>query len=149
MKNLLVAVDKPKDADQLIAEAVKFARLTDAKIWLIHVAEANPEDFLARETGPQFKYEKRSEERKKEGARIMQWANDVNEKTSIAAEGLIIEGPVTKSIKKIVEEHNIDLVIAGHRKKNFLYGLFTENKKRDLVDELKIPLLAVPLLETL
>jgi nucleotide-binding universal stress UspA family protein len=145
MKNILVAVDQPKNADQLTAHVVKIAKFTNAKIWIIHVAEANPEDFLARETGPQYVYDKRTEEHKKEAAFIKQWAQEVVEKHNVSAEGLLIEGSVTKSIKKIVEEHKIDLVVAGHKKKNLLYGLFTENKKKDLIDELKIPLLAVPL----
>ena len=145
MKNLLVAVDEPKEVDQLTAEAVKIAKLTDAKIWIIHVTKSDPDDFLAREAGPQYMYDKRAEERKKEAACLKQWAEDVVNKHNLAAEGLLIEGPITKSIRKIVEERNIELVVAGHRKKNFLYGLFTANKKKDLVDELKIPLLAVPL----
>ena len=145
MKNILVAIDEAKEADQLTAQAVKLAKLSDAKIWIIHVTESNPDDFLAREAGPQYKYDKRGEEQKQEAETLHQWATDLIQNQGVAAEGLLIEGPVIKSIKKIVEERNIDLVIAGHKKKNFLYGLFTANRKKDLVDELKIPLLAVPL----
>lgn len=145
MKNILVAIDQPKNADQLTANAVKFAKLTDAKIWLIHVSADNPKDFLAREAGPQYVYNKRDDEHKKEAAFLEQLARQVEEKYNVAAKGCLIKGPVITSIKKIVEEHNIDLVVAGHKRKNLIYGLFTENKKRDLIDELKIPLLAVPL----
>lgn len=145
MKNILVAVDEPKEANQLIAHAVNIAKLTGAKIWIIHVSESNPDDFLAREAGPQYVYDERVEERKKDAAAINEWTREVMDKHGLQAEGLLIEGSVTKSIRKIVEERNIDLVVAGHKKKSFLYGLFTENKKKDLVDELKIPLLAVPL----
>ena len=145
MKNILVAVDEPKEADQLIFHAVKLAKLSNAKIWIIHVNEADPEDYLAREAGPQYIYEKRAEESKKEAACIKQWAEEIEAKDSLQAEGLLIEGPITKSIKRIVDENNIDLVVAGHRKRNFLYELFTGNKKKDLIDELKIPLLAVHL----
>lgn len=146
MKNILVAVDQRKDAEQLTAHAVKIAKLTGAKIWIIHVTEGDPDDFLARETGPQYVYEKRAEERKEEAAAIKKWAGNVVKRYEVEAEGLLIEGPVIKSIKKIVEDHNIDLVVAGHRKKNLVYGLFTANKKKDLIDDLKIPLMAVPLL---
>lgn len=145
MKNILVAVDEPKEADQLIAQALNIARLTDSKIWIIHVTASNPDDFLARESGPQYVYDKRDEERKKEAASLNQWAQEVLE-TGIDAEGLLLEGPVIKSIKTIVEERSIDLVVAGHKKKNFFYDLFNQNKKKDLIDELKIPLLAVPIL---
>lgn len=145
MKNILVAVDKKKDAETLSSHAVKIAKLTNAKIWIIHVAEADPDDFLAREAGPQYKMEKRSEERKEKAASLKQWTEDFIEKYDVSAEGLLIEGPVAKSIKKIVEEHHIDLVVAGHKKKNLFYGMFRDNKKKDLIDELQIPLLAVPL----
>lgn len=145
MKNILVAIDEPKEANQLIAQAVEIAKLTSAKIWIIHVTESNPDDFLSREAGPQYVYDKRTENNKKEAAAIKEWARELTGKYQVPAEGLLIEGSVIKSIKKIVDEQNIDLVVAGHKKKNFLYGLFTENKKKDLIDELKIPLLAVPL----
>ncbi len=145
MKNILVAIDQRKDAEQLIYQAVKIAKLTSAKIWIMHVTEADPDDFLAKEAGPQYKYEKRAEERKEEAATIKKWADEIERKHKINVEGLLIEGSVTKSIRKLVEECNIDLVVAGHRKKNLVYGLFTSNKKKDLIDDLKIPLLAVPL----
>ncbi|CAM4187081.1 universal stress protein [Gillisia limnaea] len=145
MKNILVAIDEAKYADQLTAQAVEIAKFNNGKIWIIHVTEANTDDYLSREAGPQYIYDKKAEKNKKEAASIKEWAREITQKHNVAAEGLLIEGSVIKSIKKIVEEQNIDLVIAGHRKKNFLYGLFTENKKKDLIDELMIPLLAVPL----
>ncbi|HLV39874.1 universal stress protein [Xanthomarina sp.] len=145
MKNILVAVDHLKNANQLTAHAVEIAKLTNGKIWIIHVSAANPTDLLSREAGPQFIYDKRTEENEKSAALIKQVAQDIEEKHHIPAKGLLIEGSVIKSIKKIVTEHDIDLVVAGHKKRNLIYGLFTENKKKDLIDELQIPLLAIPL----
>lgn len=145
MKNILVAVDKKKDAETLASHAVKLAKLTNAKIWIIHVTNADPDDFLAREAGPQYKYEKRAEERKRRAADLKQWTAEFVDRNDVDAEDLLIEGPVAKSIKKIVDEHNIDLVVAGHKKRNLFYGMFGDNKKKDLIDELQIPLLAIPL----
>lgn len=145
MKNILVALGNPEHADQLINQAVKLAKLTDGKIWISHVTASNPEDFLARESGPQYVYDERVEEQKKEAAFVKQCVTEIEKDHGIPAEGFVVEGSVAKAIKEKVEEHRIDLVIAGHRKKDFLYELFTANKKKDLVDELKIPLLAVPI----
>lgn len=145
MKNLLVAIDRRQDAEQLMTQAIKIAKLTNAKIWIMHVTEADPDDFLAREAGPQYVYDKRAKERKNASLEIQKWVEEVKEKYSIDIEGLVISGEVAKSIKKIVDERNIDLVVAGHKKKNLLYGLFAANKKKDLIDDLKIPLLAIPL----
>jgi len=59
MKNILVAIDRKKEANQLIAQAVEIAKLSKAKIWIIHVTEPDPDDFLAREAGPQYVYDQR------------------------------------------------------------------------------------------
>lgn len=147
MKNILVAIGNPEHADQLIDQAVKLAKLTDGKIWIIHVTASDPDDFLARESGPQFVYEERSEDRKKEASFVKERAQAIVKDHHIPAEGLLVEGSVATAIKNKVEEHTIDLVVAGHHKKDFLYSLFTANKKKDLVDELRIPLLAVPIIE--
>lgn len=147
MKNILVAVDRPKYANQLIAHAVQLAKLTDGKIWIIHVSAANPTDLLSREAGPQYIYDKRTEDNQKSAELIKQLALDVVAQYNVPAEGILIEGPMVKSIKKIVKEQNIDLIVAGHKKRNLILELFTENKKKDLIDELQIPLLAIPLVE--
>ena len=145
MKNILVAIDRPKHAEKLIAEAVKLAKLTNAKIWILHVTEPDPDSYRALEAGPQFLHDKRVEDRKKEAAYVKQCAEEISSRENISAEGVLIKGEIPKAITDKVEEHNIDLIVAGHQRKNFLYGLFAANKKKDLVDELKIPLLAVPL----
>ncbi|WP_029038458.1 universal stress protein [Salinimicrobium xinjiangense] len=145
MKNILIALGNREHADQLIAQAVKLAKLTNGKIWISHVTESNPEDYLARESGPQFVFDERAEKQKKKDTFVKQCAKGIQENHGIPAEGFIVEGSVAKAIKQKVDEYGIDLVIAGHRKKDFLYELFSSNKKKDLVDELKIPLLAVPI----
>lgn len=145
MKNILVAISQPQDAEQLIAQAVKLARYANGKIWITHVTEPNPDDFLAREAGPQYKYDQKAKSRTKEANFIKQCAEEITKNNNIPAEGLLIVGTVPEAIQNKVEECNIDLVVTGHRKKDFLYGLFTANKKKDLVDVLNIPLLAVPL----
>lgn len=145
MTNILVAIGQPQDAEQLIAQAVKLAKYTNGKIWITHITDPDPDDFLAREAGPQYKYDQKAENRVKEANFVKQCAEEIEKDHNIPAEGLLIMGTIPKAIKNKVEECNIDLVVTGHRKKDFLYGLFTANKKKDLVDVLNIPLLAVPL----
>lgn len=145
MKNILVAIAKPENAEKLIAHAVNIGKHTNAKIWVLHVTEPNPDDFLALEAGPQYIYDQRTEERKKEAAFVRKCAEEIIQKYNLPAEGILIEGSIPKAIKKKVEENHIELVVAGHKRKGFLYDMFTTNKKKDLIDELNIPLLAVPI----
>ena len=136
MKNILVAIDRTKHAEQLIAKAVEIAKMANAKIWILHVTEPDPDSLLALEAGPQYLYERRAEDRKNEAAIVRKYAEEITAKSQIPAEGLLVEGEIPKAIKDKVEEHSIDLVVAGHKRKNFLYELFTANKKKDLIDEM-------------
>src|SRR5690554_6578266 len=145
MKNILVAIGQIKDAEKLIPQAIQLASYTNGKIWVIHDATPDPDSLIGRESGPQYVYDQRAENRKKEAAFIQQCAAQIKEDHGIDAEGILVQGVVSTVIRKKVDELNIDLVIAGHRKRDFIYNLFTANKKKDLVDELKVPLLAVPL----
>lgn len=145
MKNILVAIDRLKDAEKLIDQAVKMAKPAGAKIWMVHVSEAEPEDYRTRQAGPQFKYEKLAQDRKELAESIEQWSEKIRKEHQLEFGGEIIEGQVTSSLKNMVDKCNIDLVVAGHRKKNLVYGLFASNNKKNLIDDLKIPLLAVPL----
>lgn len=145
MKNILIGIHEPEQAEKLIAEGVKLAKAFNARVWITHVAKANPEDFISREAGPQYVYDKREEEQKEEAKLLEQWSREITEKYGISAEGLLLKGSVVEAIKGVVEKHQIDLIIAGHRRRNVFFELFNPNTKKDLVDELNIPLLSVPL----
>ncbi|WP_417363550.1 universal stress protein [Galbibacter sp.] len=145
MENILVAIGQTKDAEKLIPQAVKFAKYSNGKIWIIHVAIPDPDSLIGREAGPQFIYDQRAENRKKEAAFIQECAQIIRDEYGIEAEAILVQGAVSTVLREKVDKLNIDLVIAGHRKKDFIYNLFTANNKKDLVDELKVPLLAVPL----
>lgn len=144
MKNILVAINFEKNATRLIEKAEQFAEVFHSKVWVLHVTEPDPDDFLGLEAGPQFAQDKRVANRKKEGVLVKELANALKAK-NIAAEGLLIEGPTAKTIKKKVRELEVDLVIAGHHKRNFFYQIFVGNIENDLIDDLKIPVLLVPL----
>ena len=131
MKNILIAIDKRRHADQLISKAVNLAKLTNGKIWLLHVTPSNPDDFLALEAGPQYLYDQRIKDRKKEAAFIEHCAGEIIQKHGIPAEGLLIEGSI-QAIRDKVNEHNMELFIAGNQRKNFLDELLAPTRKRIL-----------------
>lgn len=144
MKNILVAINFEKNAERLVEEGYKLAKAFDSKVWILHVSEADPDDFLGLEAGPQFAQDKRVKKRKQNSVLIKKLAEELNEK-GIESEGLLIEGPTSKTIRKKVADLNVDLVIAGHQKKNYFYQLFVGNKDKDLLDDLSVPVLVVPL----
>lgn len=144
MENILVAINYEKNAPLLVEKAYEFASAFDAKVWILHVAEPDPDDYLGLEAGPQFAHDKRVEKRKMEAVLVKQLADNLKSR-NIRAESLLIEGPTAKTIRKKTSELIIDLVIAGHQKKNFFYQMFVGNTEQNLIDDLNIPVLVVPL----
>lgn len=145
MKNILVAINLEKNAPKLVAKAEELAKPFRAKIWLLHVTEPDPDSFIGLEAGPQFAQEKRVAQRKREADLVNQLKRDLQQK-NFEVDGLVIEGPTVKTIKKEVQKLNADLVIAGHQKKNFFYELFVGKLEHDLIDDLNVPVLLVPVL---
>lgn len=143
MKNILVAINQEKNAPVLVAKAEELARSFNSKIWILHVNEPDPDSFIGLEAGPQYAHDKRVAKRKKETELVKQLETDLKDK-NIDAQAVIIEGPTEKMIKKEVKELNVDLLIAGHHKRNFFYQLFTGNIEQDLIEDLDIPVLLVP-----
>ena len=143
MKNILVAINQGKNAPLLIAKAEEFARVFNSTIWILHVNEPDPDSFIGLESGPQYVQDKRVERRKEETKLVRQLEADLKKK-NLDARGVILEGPTEKMIKKEVKQLHIDLLIAGHHKRNFFYQLFTGNMEQDLIEDLNVPVLLVP-----
>lgn len=143
MKKILVAINIEKNADRLVAKAEEIAKVFGSKVWILHVSEADPDDFLGLEAGPQYAQDKRVENRKKEGALVKKLTEELQQK-NIDAEGIQLEGSTVKIIKAEVKKLNADLVIAGHHKRNFFYQMFVGTIEQDLVEELDVPVLLVP-----
>lgn len=143
MKKILVAINHEKNAERLIAKAEEIAKAFGSKIWILHVSEPDPDDFLGLEAGPQYAQDKRVEKRKKEGALVKNLAEGLRER-NIEAEGVQLEGSTAKMIKAEVEQIQADLVIAGHHKRNFFYQMFVGSIEQDLIDDLNVPVLLIP-----
>lgn len=143
MKNIVVAINLEKNAEILVSKAEEIAAAFNSKIWILHVAEPDPDDFLGLEAGPQYAQDERVAKRKSEGLLVKKLAASLQEK-NIDSEGLMIEGPTTKTIKNKVADLKADLVIIGHSSHNFFYHMFVGNIEKEIVAKLRIPVLLLP-----
>lgn len=144
MKNILVAINFEKNAERLVTKAEEMARAFDSKLWILHVSEPDPDDYISLEAGPQFAQDKRVEKRKKEAALVKKLTEELQNK-NLKVEGISLQGPTAKTIRKEIKELEIDLVIAGHNKKNFFYQMFVSKLEQGLLEESRVPVLLIPL----
>lgn len=143
MKKILVAINVEKNADRLLGKAEEIARAFGSKVWILHVSEPDPDDFLGLEAGPQFAQDKRVENRKREKELVRDLAARLQQK-NIEAEGVQLEGSTVKMIKAAVRDLQADLVIAGHHKRNFFYQMFIGSIEQDIMEDLNVPVMLVP-----
>lgn len=143
MKNILLGIDFHDKTDELIRKSVEFAKLINAKLWLLHVAAPDP-DFVGFEAGPQFIRDERADRLREEHKQLWNYSEDI-EKQGVDADGLLIQGG---TIETIIEESiklNIDFIIAGYHEHNFLYDAFFGNTSIQIIKNSKIPVLVFPL----
>lgn len=143
MKRILVAINKEKNADRLVGKAEEIAKAFGSIIWILHVSEPDPDDYMTLEAGPQFAQDRRVENRKKEGELVKRMAEELQQR-NIEAEAVQLQGSTAKMIKKQVKELNADLVIAGHHKKNFFYQMFVGSLEQEIIEDVQVPVLLVP-----
>lgn len=142
MKNILLSIDFNDQESYLIEKAVEWARHFHAKLWILHVADPEPE-FVGFGVGPQYIRDAMAEELKKEHKALYNYANEIRAQ-GVQAEGLMIKGGTTEMILKEAEKLSIDLIIIGHHEHSILYKLFFGSVASSIVRKSKIPVLLIP-----
>ena len=144
MTNILIPIeldDSPLEG-RIINTAISYAKSLNAKCWVIHVADPNP-DFVGFEVGPQYIRDELAEDLREEHRLIQNIANLFTE-NKIDCKGLLIQGASHDMIKQEIEKLNINLLVLGNKKHNFLDIFFSGSLTNDLMNEVNIPVLLIP-----
>lgn len=143
MKNILVALDMKSTDAILLDQAASLAHKCGSRIWMVHVASPDP-DFVGFEMGPKYIRDFVADELRTEHRQLQAYAEDLQHK-SLEAEGLLIQGPTIEMIEGEVKKLNIDLLILGSHKHGFLYETFVGNTAFQIIREVSIPVMIIPL----
>ncbi|MGY5846527.1 universal stress protein [Salegentibacter sp. HM20] len=144
-KNILVAVDLTDSFGELMTYAESIAKKFEAKVWVVHVAEPNP-DFVGYEPGPQYIRDIKAEEFREEH-RNLQNICELFIDRDIESEALLIQGSTVETLIAEVKKLQADLLIVGTHKHGFFYNLLAENVSLELLKKAEIPFLAIPIAE--
>lgn len=131
MRSLLVPMDTPEEADQLLPPVIELARLFEARVVLLHVLK--PEELKTGDVRA------RQAEEESQLARLASRLE--NEK--VEAQLLIAKGDPAKEILKAARANEIDLIaMSTHAKTGFL-RLFSSGVTETVLRESTCPLLVV------
>ncbi len=143
MKNILLTIDFDQNDRLLFDKAMEIAQAFRSKVWVLHIAEPDP-DFVGYRVGPQYIRDSIASERRKEHKQIQEYAARFKEK-GIEAESLLIQGATIEMILEESKKLHVDLIIAGHHKRGFLYNAMVGSVSAHVMNKSKIPVLVVPL----
>ncbi len=142
-KNILVAVDFNDAVGKILAYAEALALKFDAKVWVVHVADPDP-DFVGYEPGPQYIRDFRAEELREEHKKLQNMTNMFLDK-KIESAALLIQGSTVETVLNEAKKLRADLLIVGNHKHSFLHNLLSESVSLELLKNGNIPLLTIPI----
>lgn len=143
MKNILVSIDFDDNEKKLLDIAFQFAKPFGSKLWLIHIAQPDPE-FIGYDVGPQYIRDFRASELREEHKLLQQYSKEITER-GIESDGLLIQGATVEMVLEEAKKLKADLIVTGHHEHNFFYNAFVGSVSSDIVNKSKIPVLVVPL----
>jgi nucleotide-binding universal stress UspA family protein len=139
---ILVAVDF-SEATQKVIDACRFvARSTNARTWLLHIAEPEP-DFVGYDAGPEVVRDQVAEEYRREHRAIQKLADQLRDE-GLEATALLVQGPTVDTTLQEAERLKADLLVIGSHGYGAVYDLLVGSVSRGILKKSTIPVLVIP-----
>ena len=140
-----VVVDLSEISSNVVDEAIKFAKATDAEVWLLHVAEPEPE-FVGSKVDTEVMRDVHAEEFHKEHRQLQLYASQF-EKSGLKTTALLIQGETVKTILNQAKRHTADIIVMGSHKKGALAHLILGSTSEGVLHHSNIPVMIIPVPE--
>ncbi|MGD9548650.1 MAG: universal stress protein [Candidatus Krumholzibacteriia bacterium] len=139
---ILVAVDFSDASESVVARASALAGPLGAEIWLIHVAEPDP-DFVGFAAGPQFKRDMVAEDLHRDHAALEEMAAGIRE-GGIPCTPLLIQGPTVEKILAEADKLAVDLIVIGSHGKGAVKRMLFGSVSQGILQGTGVPVVVVP-----
>lgn len=139
---ILVVVDLSEISSQVVAKAVEFSAACDAVVWLVHIAEPEPE-FVGNQVDTTVIRDVKAEAFHKEHRLLQKYAAMFEDK-ALKVTALLIQGETVNSILEKSKHLDVDLIIMGSHRKNVLTRLLLGSTSEGVLHESKLPVMVVP-----
>ncbi|NLF29265.1 MAG: universal stress protein [Planctomycetes bacterium] len=139
---ILVPLDFSDVTDRVVDEALRTARQTGAKTWLIHVAAPEP-DFIGYEVGPAYIRDSMARSLREQHQRLQQYQERFTAE-GLEVKALLLSGVPTRKIVSEMARVQPDLVIIGSHGHGALYHLMMGSVATSIVKHAVCPVLVIP-----
>ena len=139
---LLVALDLSDPTEAIVSRAEEFARALSAEMWLLHVAEPEP-DFVGFEVGPQVVRDSVAEDLRAEHRQVQEIASRL-QADGVNATALFVQGATADTILRKATELGVDMIVVGSHGRGAMYQLLVGSVSEAVLHKSGIPVLVVP-----
>lgn len=140
--NILVALDFSDATEAIVRQAEEIAAPRSAKVWLLHVAEPEP-DFVGYRPGPQSVRNFLAERFRKEHRTIQHLAERLRA-AGLESTALLVQGPTAETILHEAGKLHIDMIIVGSHGRGAMYQLLVGSVSEGVLRGAACPVLVVP-----
>jgi nucleotide-binding universal stress UspA family protein len=142
--SILAAIDFSDNTDKVIQTAEKMATMMQGSLYLLHVAEPEP-DFVGYDAGPETVREQVAKEFHQQHAALQDYAQALRDK-NIDCTALLIQGMMVESILKEADKVNAEMIITGSHGHGAVYDILVGSVSAGVIKHSKIPVLVVPVI---
>jgi len=138
----LVVLDLSEISPLVVKGAIQFAKMADAEVRVLHVAEPEPY-FDGSEIDTEVMRDCQAERFHKEHRQVQEYA-DQFEAAGLKASALLIQGVTIKTIFHEAERFKADLIVMGTHKKGLLSRIVLGSTSEGILHDSDIPTLIIP-----
>ena len=139
---VLAAVDLAGSSDRALAVAGDMAARTDGHVYVLHVAEPDP-DFVGYDVGPDVVRDQVAEEFHREHRQVQALAEGLRQK-GIDATALMIQGAIVETILREAERLDVDFIVVTSHGHGAAFDLLIGSISKGVVHNSSRPVLVVP-----
>lgn len=141
--NILVAVDLSPASEEVVKTAGNVAKLTGAKIYVLHVAEPEP-DFVGYDAGPEVVRTQVAGELRREHRSVQALAERLRVE-GLDATALLIRGPTVETTLKEADSLEAELIVVGTHGHGAVYDVLIGSYSAGIIRRSELPVLVVPI----
>ena len=139
---LLAALDLASTTPAVLREARAWARRLSAELFLIHVAEPNP-DFIGYGAGPESVRLAVAHKFQHAHQQIEAAARELR-KEGVETTALLLQGPTAETILREADKLSVDAIIMGTRAHGALHELIVGSVSKQVLHQATRPVLLIP-----
>jgi len=140
--HILVAIDFSDATDRILEHVEKFAVCLAARVWVIHVAEPNP-DFVGYEVDPVSMRDVIAKRYHKEHQAIQAIASTLRE-AGIEAQGLLVQGATIETLLHEANKLAASLIMMGSHGHGATYQFVMGSVSQGVVKGAACPVTLIP-----